>query len=306
MEEELSTHLNGATLGRVVLFRHVEFGPIQGIFDLSSTVKIKAGELLLREGERNSSLYILLSGRLSVHFPYAGKEEAVFFIEPGESVGEMSVLDEGPVSADVFAIEDSVLLKMDEDVVWALVQSSHAFACNLLMLLTSRLRRTNFRLTGRVMDIDVLTGLRRREWFQDLLTRYVRRASEDGQATSLILIDVDDFDAFVEKNGRLMGERVLYVTASTLKNNLRPSEIVARWGDSSFAVLLPMTPKETARTVAVRLHEVLRQALSWVPAITISMGLADERENPSPLVLVAVAEDALKRAKLMGGGTVSE
>ncbi|MCX7981486.1 MAG: diguanylate cyclase [Syntrophales bacterium] len=305
MEEDLGAHLSEATLGRINLFRQVDFSPIFGIFDLCSTVKIKAGELLLRAGEKNNSVYILLSGRLSVHFPFAGKEEAVFFVEPGESVGEMSVLDQEPVSADVFAIEDSVLLKMDEDIVWSLVHSSHAFACNLLTLLTSRLRRTNFRITGRVIDVDVLTGLRRREWFQEILARYVRRAVEDGAPTSIILIEVDELDDFIKRNGRHLGERVLYVIASTLKNNLRPSELVARWGESGFAVLLPLTGKEKARTVAVRLHEVLNRALSWVPTITISMGLAEERENPSPLVLVAEGEDALKRAKQMGGG-VSE
>lgn len=305
MEEEFGVALDKATLGRILLFRNVDFGPIQGIFDLCSTFRIKAGELLLRSGEKNSFLYILLSGRLSIHFPYAGREEVVFFVEPGESVGEMSILDQGPVSADVFAIEDSTLLKMDEDVVWSLVQSSHAFACNLLILLTSRLRKTNFRVTGRVTEVDVLTGLRRREWFEEVLGRYVKRAAGDEIPTSLLIIEVNSFNSFVEKNGRLLGERVLFVTASTLKNNLRPSEILARWGEGGFAVLLPMTAKEKARTVAVRLHEVICQALSWLPTINISIGLAEERGNSSPLVLIAEAEDALNRAKLMGGG-VSE
>jgi len=302
----LGARLERAILERIVLFRHVDFESIQGLFDLCSTVQIKAGEVLLRAGEKNNFLYLCLAGKLTVHLPYSEKEEASIFIEPGESVGEMSVLDHEPVSAHVYALEDSILLKMEEEVVWSLIQSSHAFACNLLTLLASRLRRTNLRLAGKEADIDVLTGLRKREWFQELLARHLRRAVQDGYPTSLLLVDIDEFAAFVEKHGRIMGERVLYVVSSTLKNNLRPSEVVARWGESSFAVLLPMTAKATARTVAVRLHEAINHALSWVPSISISMGLSDGGQDSSSLILMTEAEDALRRARLMGGGAVSE
>jgi CRP-like cAMP-binding protein len=61
----------------------------------------------------------------------------------GESVGEMSVIDNQPTSAFVVAEEDSRLMVMDEDILWSLVQSSHAAACNLLFTLTKRVRQAD-------------------------------------------------------------------------------------------------------------------------------------------------------------------
>lgn len=63
----------------------MDFESIQGLFDLCSTVRIKAGEVLLRAGEKNNFLYLCLAGKLTVHLPYSEKEEASIFIEPGKA-----------------------------------------------------------------------------------------------------------------------------------------------------------------------------------------------------------------------------
>ena len=125
----------------VALLKGVDFDSIQDILNSSPVRELKEGEVLIRAGEVNEYLYLLLSGRLRIHLE--SKMDPVVLLEPGEIVGELSVIDGQPTSAHVVADEDCRLLALSEQNMWSLVKTSHAVAYNFLSILAQRLRKGN-------------------------------------------------------------------------------------------------------------------------------------------------------------------
>jgi diguanylate cyclase (GGDEF)-like protein len=302
-------------LSKIKFFEYVDLESIQGILDACTLRTMEAGEVLLYEGQQNRTVYFLLAGHVRVHL-HSLQSEPTAILGPGESVGEMSVIDHKPASANVIASEPVRLLAMSEELLWSLVQSSHATACNLLMDLSARLRQADAVISGSggveedgrhfQGTVDALTGLHNRFWMEKALERQVQRCMTGDLPLSLILIDIDNFKSFNDRYGRAYGEHVLYSMAHTLSDNLRPSEIIARSGGDEFAVILPETEIEAATFIGERLRRAVMDAIpvtpngSSFPHPTISIGLAGLEPGDSGTDMFAKAEEALARAK--GGG----
>jgi diguanylate cyclase (GGDEF)-like protein len=318
--ESTVTSIDQNLLKRIYLFRSINLESIQGIFDFCKVCNLKKGEILLRPGQSNWTVYFILQGRLRVHLNTLDSDP-VAVLGPGESVGEMSVIDQQATTAFVVADEDSLLLSMDEDILWSLVHSSHAIACNLLYTLAKRLRHADSVVSGGVSldreerhygNVDALTGLPNREWFDQLLRRQCLRSHLAGKPLSIMLIDIDEFNAFNDRYGRRCGDRVLYSMAYGLNHHLRPTEIIARYGSNRFSILLPDADMETARRIAVRLFKSIEQATpimaegKVVDNPSVSVGVAQMRPEQDGESLFSEAEAALYRAKQTGGNTISE
>jgi CRP-like cAMP-binding protein len=123
----------------VLLFREVELGSIQSILENCPVQKFKSGEVVLSAGESNVSIHVLLSGRLRVQLDLS--LQPIARLEPGELVGEISVVDGQPTTAYVVADEDSRLLVLDENTLWSLFGASPRIAHNLLFIVVQRLRK---------------------------------------------------------------------------------------------------------------------------------------------------------------------
>ncbi len=106
-------------------------------------------------------------------------------------------------------------------------------------------------------SVDPLTGLRNRSRFFEDLRREVASARRHETPLSLIVLDVDDLHAVNEAQGYDAGDRMLLSISELLLTRLRVSDIAARVGDDDFAVILPHTPLDGARTLAERVGEAL-------------------------------------------------
>lgn len=312
--------LGGEELRRIKLFQAVDLESIQGLIDACTFRSLAEGETLIDAGQLNRTVYFLLSGRVAIHLDSpTGAPTAI--LGPGESVAEMSVIDHQPASAHVIALEPASLLAMDEEILWSLVQSSHAAACNLLMSLTSRLRRADSAIActpeitpdyRQIGTIDALTGLHNRIWFDGVLERQCLRSGMGGRPLCLILVDIDYFSTFNERYGRAYGDHILYALAHSLSDHLRPTEAVARYGNDEFAVLLPEVSVESARKICERIHPGILGAVpvlpdgTSVPHPTISIGLAALQPGQTGKEFLAAAERALSRAKNGGRNCISE
>jgi CRP/FNR family cyclic AMP-dependent transcriptional regulator len=103
------------------------------------TVALKAGEVLFKKGDDAQSMYVVLSGEITV-----GEANVIFDrLEPGSIVGEMALIDGGPRSATVTASQDAMLAEIDEKRLLFLVQQTPMFALNLMRLMSQRLRKMN-------------------------------------------------------------------------------------------------------------------------------------------------------------------
>ena len=115
---------------------------------------------------------------------------------------------------------------------------------------------TQMRMIERFSLTDGLTGVNNRRCFDQQIEIEWNRSSRNGTWLSLLMMDIDYFKTFNDKYGHLNGDAALKTVANVLVNTVRRgSDYVFRWGGEEFAIILPETPAEGARTVAENIRE---------------------------------------------------
>lgn len=276
------------------------------------------GDVLIRQGEPNAAMYLVLSGELGVHLE-GTDSEPVAVIGHGETVGELSLLDGSHASASVACRSRAHLLAIKEDAFWHVTNASHAFAVNLLVKLAARLRANNDTVSRNVQKrrqyeraamFDGLTGIHNRRWLDETLHRMATRHERTGGALSLSLIDIDHFKGFNDRFGHAAGDHVLTIVAGVLSSNLRPTDLVARFGGEEFVIIFPDTELEHAMVAADRVREAVSHTETRMPdgtelpRVTISMGVSQLAPGQSVGELLKIADVAMYRAKQTGRNRV--
>lgn len=307
-------------LQRLSLFASADLDALQPVLRGCPIRQLQQGETLIVAGETNRSLYLVLAGELGVHLE-SESAPALTRLQPGATAGEISLIDREPASAYLVAATAARVLELDEELLWILVDSSHAVAYNLLHTLARRLRNDNAIIQQdreRIeqyrweASVDAMTGLFNRAWMDKMLARQMERASVSGEALSLLLIDVDHFKLFNDAHGHVAGDHALRAVAHCLRAGVRPTDLLARYGGEEFLVLLPGAELENAREVAERLRAAVRNTAirsldgAVLPRVTISIGAA---EAPDALCgieqFIERADRALYRAKGEGRDRVA-
>lgn len=300
------------------LFNAVDFELVMPLLSDCTIQHVAKNEPLIEAGEANHSVFLILSGSFSVHLT-PDSQDTLIVLGPGESVGEMSVIDHHPASAFVTAAEDSRILVIDEEVMWSLIGSSHAIANNLLMVLAQRLRHGNSsikRVKGLIGEfehnatIDALTGLYNRRWLDGMFTSVMQLCLKNNRALSVMMIDVDYFKDYNDKSGHLAGDIALRTISQKIMRLLRTEDLVTRYGGEEFFVLLPDLDTEASFKVAERLREeisgteIMDANNQPLPSLTISIGVAEMGDNSDPHRLVVSADKAMYKAKNSGRNKV--
>ena len=305
------------TLARSRLFADVPREKIRERLKPSGEITLRPGAVLLELGQRNANSYLLVSGRLAIHLD-ADNKIPVAYVEPGECVGEISILDEEAASASVVAVDPSHLLMTNPDHLWELMRGEHAIALNLMHIFTDRIRRNNAAILDNlkqqaqlraISTIDPLTGLHNRRWMNEMFLRQIDRSARSGEALSLAVIDIDHFKSVNDRHGHLAGDQVLAQIARMMQNHFRPSDLLARYGGEEFCVLLPAADVGAASAALDRLRASIER--TPIPLsegeplpVTVSSGVAQWREGWSLDDIVRSADQALYRAKNEGRNRV--
>jgi sigma-B regulation protein RsbU (phosphoserine phosphatase) len=133
------------TLASCALFEDVDRSVLQSLLTKGTFRDIYEGDILVKPGDENHDLYLLLSGSLKVFLDSdRGLQVAPdlgFPISPGECIGEMSIIEHKPVSAYVRAETDCRLLVINEQIFWDELIPIPGIVKNLLQDLSSRMRR---------------------------------------------------------------------------------------------------------------------------------------------------------------------
>jgi len=99
-------------LPAIGILKHLEAGERERLSDAGYSLRVKRGEEIVSQGARQDSLYILIEGGLIVSHEKRGEEIEIGRIEPGESFGEMAMMDPAKASANVRATADSLIWRV--------------------------------------------------------------------------------------------------------------------------------------------------------------------------------------------------
>jgi len=273
-------------------------------------LQLAAGQRLLRRGEPNLRVYIVISGQLRVELD----DSPLAFIEQGETVGELSLLAGSAATATVAAEKPAQLLVLDEETFWWLAESSHEFSVGLLVRLAKRMRSNNDAVQENIALrrqfeqaalSDALTGFRNRRWLDQTLPRIVQRHLHASEPLCIAMMDVDHFKQVNDAYGHAAGDAVLLQVGQLVRANLRPADFAARIGGEEFVLVFPQTSMPGAISAAERLREAIADAaLDYdghpLPQVTVSLGLVALKRSANSLELLARADDALYAAKQSG------
>jgi diguanylate cyclase (GGDEF)-like protein len=158
---------------------------------------------------------------------------------------------------------------------------------------------------------DTASGLFNLHYFQHQLSQEVSRARRYSLNVCLLFFEIDDYEGYIERNGRYMADFILTDLGNIVLRNTREVDTAARYGENLFAILLP----ETRRLGAMRLAERIRKVVEEYPfpsrekkeveSLTACVGVSSFPANAdSDLDLMNKALAALTAAKAAGPSNV--
>jgi diguanylate cyclase (GGDEF)-like protein len=157
---------------------------------------------------------------------------------------------------------------------------------------------------------DALTRLGNRRFLRDQLDRELARSHRGRYAVSMVILDIDDFKKINDSHGHKVGDHALQLVADALREPLRRSSTVCRYGGDEFCVIIPECSPEEALGVAARLREEIQGRTLHVPGpgavqIQVSAGVATQHpDQPAAVDLFELADRALMQAKREGKNRV--
>ncbi|MCH7755117.1 diguanylate cyclase [candidate division KSB1 bacterium] len=154
---------------------------------------------------------------------------------------------------------------------------------------------------------DGLTGLYNYRYFKEQLLQELKRAQRHSLNISVVMIDIDHFKQYNDKNGHPAGDVVLKDIARLLRDNIRNIDLAARYGGEEFSLILIETDKPSAKIVSEKIRKLVEdygfayESSQPDGKLTISTGVAKFPEDGEDFdTLVSKADQRLYRAKEAG------
>ncbi len=159
---------------------------------------------------------------------------------------------------------------------------------------------------------DPLTQIDNRRGFDKALAENITHSQANGTSLCLIIADIDFFKKVNDTYGHLVGDNVIRMVATTLKDTIKGKDIAARIGGEEFAILLPDTPFEGALKLAndirlafERLDLKKKSTGESLGQITLSFGVTAYREAEAAEDFINRADQALYQSKDTGRNRVT-
>jgi diguanylate cyclase len=161
-------------------------------------------------------------------------------------------------------------------------------------------------------NLDALTRIDNRRGFVKNLNQAIEHAKTSDTNLCLIIADIDHFKKFNDTHGHLVGDNVLRIVATTIKECIKGKDMVARVGGEEFAIILPDTPSDGAiklandmRLTFERLDLKKKNTGESLGKITLSFGVATCRKGEAAEDFASRADKALYQSKKSGRNKVT-
>ena len=152
---------------------------------------------------------------------------------------------------------------------------------------------------------DPLTGCLNRAGFSSILLREQENLSKNGCPVSFVILDIDHFKDVNDTYGHSVGDEVLVNLTRLIRDKIRNTDALVRWGGEEFVILCSDTPIQNAQFLAEKLRVAIEGAvLIKQQQVTCSFGIAEMIPGEDPKKLFERADKALYSAKEGGRNRV--
>ena len=260
------------------LFKQVSMAQVAALLRYCPTLTLSNGERLIVPGQTVDKIHLLLQGSLQV-FDGEPSGTPVGTIRQGECVGLSSFVDHQPCHVSIVGDGICRLLVLDSERLMALLNTPTTVSRNLLFMLMTYLRGKAARAAEPAAPpavipepsnhIDAVTGLHNQRWLEETLDRLILRAATDRAPLSLLAVDLIDHSGLTEEYGQEMLNMSLRAIAKTLRDSIRPTDLIARHAAGRFVIMLPGTDQENAVMAAARIQETVNSTEIVIPGVCI-------------------------------------
>jgi diguanylate cyclase (GGDEF)-like protein len=155
---------------------------------------------------------------------------------------------------------------------------------------------------------DALTGAYNRRYLDERLADAFALARRQSQPLSVMICDVDDFKRINDTFSHAVGDDVLRTLAALMRQHVRQSDVVARFGGEEFVVLFPSATREQAQAAGEKLCQAVMEhpwhTIHPLLSVTLSAGVAAADGQPNHEKLLSDADRKLYQAKRRGKNRV--
>ena len=159
----------------------------------------------------------------------------------------------------------------------------------------------------KLINIDKLTGICNRHKLDSELIKEAKKAKRHNTDLSIILLDIDHFKSVNDNYGHLIGDKVLQEFSDVLKNSIRNTDTLGRWGGEEFLIICPFTTLEEIKILANKIKSNI-QNHNFCNKLqqSASFGLAQLKAQDDARLFLNRADNALYRAKQKGRNRIEE
>ena len=157
---------------------------------------------------------------------------------------------------------------------------------------------------------DPLTQSYNRRYFYDMSNKLMQLAKRDKADLSVVMIDIDKFKNINDTYGHQIGDKVIILLANKLKELVRNSDIVSRFGGEEFAVIFPQTNLQKVKILSEKIRKLIESESIYINNLeikfTVSIGCSSFEESKNKTIdnLLDEADKALYKAKNNGRNQV--
>ena len=215
--------------------------------------------------------------------------------ETGEFIGLVGV----DISADYLVM---ILFKLKVIIVLVIM---------MILLIAGYLTDKVLNYTRRSLEIDYMTGLYNKKYYEQELRRAVKRSEDTEESFTIAMIDIDHFKELNDQYGHQFGDDVLIKIAKVIRESTRTIDVAVRYGGDEFIILLPSSTREIALRVCNRIKlgvaalELTNEQKDSALSVTVSMGIAQWIKGASAEKMTHYADLAMYDSKSQGRNTIS-